>query len=119
MKISIFGLGYVGAVTAGCFAADGHQVLGVDPVAEKVELMNRGQSPIVEAEIERYGEDYKVFSRAQGGVTGLWQVSGRSSTSYNERVMLDSFYVQNWSIWLDLAILIRTIGAVLLRKGAV
>jgi GDP-mannose 6-dehydrogenase len=51
LKISIFGLGYVGAVTAGCFAADGHQVLGVDPVAEKVELMNRGQSPIVEAEI--------------------------------------------------------------------
>ena len=51
MKISIFGLGYVGAVTAGCFAADGHQVLGVDPVPEKVELMNRGQSPIVEAEI--------------------------------------------------------------------
>jgi GDP-mannose 6-dehydrogenase len=51
LKISIFGLGYVGAVTAGCFAADGHQVLGVDPVPEKVELMNRGQSPIVEAEI--------------------------------------------------------------------
>jgi len=51
LKISIFGLGYVGAVTAGCFAADGHQVLGVDPVPEKVEMMNRGQSPIVEAEI--------------------------------------------------------------------
>jgi Undecaprenyl-phosphate galactose phosphotransferase WbaP len=78
-----------------------------------------GPRPIVEEEIERYGEDYKVFSRAQGGVTGLWQVSGRSSTSYNERVMLDTFYVQNWSIWLDLSIMIRTIGAVLLRKGAV
>ena len=78
-----------------------------------------GPRPIVEEEIERYGEDYEVFSRARGGVTGLWQVSGRSSTSYNERVMLDTFYVQNWSIWLDLAILIRTIGAVLLRKGAV
>jgi Undecaprenyl-phosphate galactose phosphotransferase WbaP len=78
-----------------------------------------GPRPIVEEEIERYGEDYEVFSRAQGGVTGLWQVSGRSSTSYSERVMLDSFYVQNWSIWLDLAIIIRTFGAVLLRKGAV
>ncbi|HLY40592.1 MAG TPA: UDP-glucose/GDP-mannose dehydrogenase family protein [Terracidiphilus sp.] len=51
MKISVFGLGYVGAVSAGCFAAQGHEVLGVDPVADKVDLINRGHSPIVEAEI--------------------------------------------------------------------
>jgi GDP-mannose 6-dehydrogenase len=51
LKISVFGLGYVGAVSAGCFARDGHEVIGVDPVAIKVGFINQGQSPIIEPEI--------------------------------------------------------------------
>jgi lipopolysaccharide/colanic/teichoic acid biosynthesis glycosyltransferase len=52
------------------------------------------------------------------GITGLWQISGRSDVSYSERVRLDMYYVRNWSIWLDVQILLRTIPAVLSRRGA-
>lgn len=77
-----------------------------------------GPRPIVEAEIPKYGNSYGLYTRVKGGVTGLWQVSGRNDISYDERVKLDSFYVRNWSVWLDLCILYRTIGTVLFRSGA-
>jgi GDP-mannose 6-dehydrogenase len=62
LKVSIFGLGYVGAVSAGCFANEGHTVIGVDPVQTKVELINKGRSPIVEAEIDEI-----ITSNVQAG----------------------------------------------------
>jgi lipopolysaccharide/colanic/teichoic acid biosynthesis glycosyltransferase len=52
------------------------------------------------------------------GITGVWQVSGRSDVSYEERVRLDMYYIRNWSIWLDLQLLFQTIPAVLKSRGA-
>ena len=77
-----------------------------------------GPRPIVEAEIPHYGDAYRVFSSVRPGVTGLWQVSGRSNTDYPRRVALDTYYVLNWSLWMDIWILVRTVYAVLLMRGA-
>ncbi len=77
-----------------------------------------GPRPIVEVEIPKYGRVYELYKRIRPGMTGFWQVSGRSDTSYAERVAMDSHYVRNWSFWLDLVILVRTIKIVLLGRGA-
>lgn len=77
-----------------------------------------GPRPIVQDEVKYYGDAYKVFSSVRPGVTGLWQVSGRSDTDYARRVALDSYYVLNWSPWMDIWILVRTVYAVLLMRGA-
>lgn len=77
-----------------------------------------GPRPIVEEEIERYGNRFALYSKVLPGLTGLWQVSGRNNTTYEERVNLDSYYVNNWSVWLDLYIFLQTAHAVLSRKGA-
>ena len=77
-----------------------------------------GPRPIVDGEVSKYGEVYALYKRIKPGMTGAWQVSGRSGTSYAERVGMDSHYVRNWSFWLDLVILARTIKIVLLGRGA-
>ena len=77
-----------------------------------------GPRPIVDAEVSRYGTVYGMYKRIRPGISGFWQVSGRSSTSYEERVRLDAYYVHNWSVWLDLVILARTVQSVLRRRGA-
>jgi lipopolysaccharide/colanic/teichoic acid biosynthesis glycosyltransferase len=77
-----------------------------------------GPRPIVDGEVSKYGEVYALYKRIKPGMTGAWQVSGRSGTSYAERVAIDSHYVRNWSFWLDLVVLARTIKIVLLGRGA-
>ena len=77
-----------------------------------------GPRPIVDAEIPKYGAIYEMYRRIRPGISGFWQVSGRSDTDYAERVKLDAYYVHNWSIWLDLVILARTVRSVLLSRGA-
>jgi Undecaprenyl-phosphate galactose phosphotransferase WbaP len=78
-----------------------------------------GPRPIIDAEVPRYGRDISYYFEAKPGITGLWQVSGRSNTTYDYRVRLDVWYVRNWSLWHDIAILMKTLPAVLRKEGAV
>ena len=84
----------------------------------RLEMSLVGPRPIVEQEVPRYGEDISYYYETRPGLTGLWQVSGRSNTSYDQRVRYDKWYVKNWTAWHDLAIIIMTIPAVLGRRGA-
>jgi Undecaprenyl-phosphate galactose phosphotransferase WbaP len=77
-----------------------------------------GPRPIVESEIARYATSYDLYTRVPPGLTGLWQVSGRNNTTYEERVAFDEYYIRNWSIWMDVYILARTFQAVLQGEGA-
>lgn len=84
----------------------------------KGDLSLVGPRPIVHREIEKYGPYGRLLLRVPPGVTGLWQVGGRSDTEYEERIKLDMFYINNWSIWLDIFVLLKTVPAVLARRGA-
>jgi Undecaprenyl-phosphate galactose phosphotransferase WbaP len=77
-----------------------------------------GPRPIVDEEVPKYGEDFNRIFSVRPGLSGLWQVSGRSDTDYRERVAFDTYYLQSWSVWLDLWVLYKTIGVVLKGKGA-
>ena len=78
-----------------------------------------GPRPIVENEIAKYGPYFEEYAAVRPGLTGRWQVSGRSETTYQQRVEHDAAYVQNWSFWSDVWIVMRTVPAILMSKGAV
>jgi Undecaprenyl-phosphate galactose phosphotransferase WbaP len=85
----------------------------------KGEMSLVGPRPVTQEEIDRqYREMAELCFCVLPGITGLWQVSGRSNTSYSYRVALDSWYVRNWNLWLDIVILFKTVRIVLKREGA-
>ena len=78
-----------------------------------------GPRPVVQEELDKYyGETAKLYCTVKPGITGLWQVSGRSDLGYDERVALDAAYIKNRSLWGDIIILWKTVGVVLMKKGA-
>jgi undecaprenyl-phosphate galactose phosphotransferase len=84
----------------------------------KLEMSLVGPRPIIDSEIAFYGDNIAHYYAGRPGITGLWQVSGRSDTSYARRVELDSLYVDNWTIWNDVTVLLKTVPAVLGGQGA-
>lgn len=77
-----------------------------------------GPRPIIEEEVELFGDSIDQYMRVRPGITGLWQVSGRSDASFERRVYWDSWYVRNWSLWGDVVILIKTLRVVCCGSGA-
>jgi Undecaprenyl-phosphate galactose phosphotransferase WbaP len=95
----------------------------LDELPQLWNVLNRemsliGPRPIVSDEIPLYEDDFEIYKQVLPGMTGMWQISGRNNLSYEERVSLDVYYVQNWSIWLDAHILMHTVITAMQGRGA-
>lgn len=77
-----------------------------------------GPRPIVDDEVKKYGVVFEEYCRVRPGITGLWQISGRNNTTYAERVAYDRYYINNWSVWMDIWILAKTVPVTLTGYGA-
>jgi len=77
-----------------------------------------GPQMIVKSELEEYSEWAQKRLAVRPGMTVFWQVSGRQNTDYDERVRMDMFYIDHWSIWMDIIILVKTVWKVLRKEGA-
>jgi exopolysaccharide production protein ExoY len=84
----------------------------------KGEMSIVGPRPVTEEELVRYSDAVDAYLACRPGITGLWQVSGRSSTTYSKRIACDTFYARNWSMTLDAKILVVTIPALLVSDSA-
>jgi undecaprenyl-phosphate galactose phosphotransferase len=84
----------------------------------KGEMSIVGPRPYLPREKSDIDDNIHIITSAKPGITGLWQVSGRSNTGYRYRIKLDTWYVMNWSLWLDIVIILKTIKVVLNAEGA-
>ena len=84
----------------------------------KGEMSLVGPRPILKSERDVYGEPLTLYKTVKPGITGLWQVSGRNEATFGQRVYFDKWYIQNWSIWHDFVILLKTVHTVFFRSGA-
>lgn len=84
----------------------------------KGEMSLVGPRPITPDQREIYGGDFDLYTSVKPGITGMWQVNGRNRTSFRQRILWDAYYIKNWTLGLDLSILLRTIGVVLTGEGA-
>ncbi|MBL0918897.1 MAG: undecaprenyl-phosphate galactose phosphotransferase WbaP [Hydrogenophaga sp.] len=77
-----------------------------------------GPRPLLARELGEYGKSIAAYGKARPGITGLWQISGRSASTFQHRINMDLWYVRNWSLWYDLVIMLRTVRVVLKQEGA-
>ena len=77
-----------------------------------------GPRPYMLNESSKLGDSIDMILRAKPGISGLWQVSGRNNLSFKDRTNLDVWYIQNWSLWMDIVILLKTLKVVFLKTGA-
>lgn len=77
-----------------------------------------GPRPLLRRELPDYGAVIALYKRVRPGITGLWQINGRSHTTFAERVSYDEWYIKNWTVWYDTVILLQTVGVLLAQRGA-
>lgn len=95
----------------------------LDELPQVLNLLNStmsliGPRPVVDGEIDNYGENKEKFLSVKPGLTGYWQVNGRSSTNYKDRMKMELYYVENQSLWLDIKIFFKTFISVIKKEGA-
>lgn len=97
--------------------------LSIDELPQLINILRGdmsivGPRPVVQDELKFYGRSVSFYLRARPGLTGLWQISGRNDVGYQRRVAFDRYYVENWSFFEDIFIILKTIPAVCLARGS-
>ena len=84
----------------------------------KGEMSMVGPRPYLSAQLTKYEAAYSIYVKTLPGLTGLWQVSGRNRTTLEERIAYDIHYIRNWSLWMDIYLMAKTLGTVVSGDGA-